>query len=383
MKNEMRRTLSIGILFLVAAVRPAAAQSVLPSSFGGWNASGPAAVAPVGGLSALEPQGSPDLGILTEYFLKSAETRSYTHGAQTSAITLYRFRDPSSAYGAYTFLRSDSLLPGDLGSYSAVANDRALIVVGDFLLDVTGKPARPSNADLKQLVSSLDEVADHTPFPSIGEHLPEPGRVRGSERYVLGPRALSQYVPLGTDDWIGFNYSAETMLARYRVAGKDVTLLISSYPTQQIAADKFAGMLRRFTFDPPGGVQPGQTVLFGKRSSSLIAVVVGAPSRDTANQLLDQVQYVSEVTWNEPKHTLTDPTIGSIVVGAFLGTGVIMLLALAVGLGFGGIRVFLRFFLPNKVFDREKQIEILQLGIYSKPIQAKDFYEKSQGPVEN
>jgi hypothetical protein len=99
--------------------------------------------------------------------------------------------------------------------------------------------------------------------------------------------------------------------------------------------------------------------------------------------LLDQVQYVSEVTWNEPKHTLTDPSIGSIVVGAFLGTGVIMLLALAVGLGFGGIRVFLRFFLPNKVFDREKQIEILQLGIYSKPIQAKDFYEKSHGPVEN
>jgi hypothetical protein len=130
-------------------------------------------------------------------------------------------------------------------------------------------------------------------------------------------------------------------------------------------------------------VLPGQTVLFGKRSSSLIAVVVGAPSREAANQLLDQVQYVSEVTWNEPKHTLTDPSIGSIVVGAFLGTGVIMLLALAVGLGFGGIRVFLRFFLPNKVFDREKQIEILQLGIYSKPIQAKDFYEKSQGPVEN
>jgi hypothetical protein len=271
----------------------------------------------------------------------------------------------------------------DLGSYSAVANDRALIVVGDFLLDVAGKPARPSNADLKQLIASLDRVADHTPFPSIGEHLPEPGRVRGSEHYVLGPRALSQYVPLGTDDWIGFNYSAETMLARYRLAGKDVTLLISSYPTQQIAADKFAGMLRRFTFDPPGGVLPGQTVLFGKRSSSLIAVVVGAPSREAANQLLDQVQYVSEVTWNEPKHTLTDPSIGSIVVGAFLGTGVIMLLALAVGLGFGGIRVFLRFFLPNKVFDREKQIEILQLGIYSKPIQAKDFYEKSQGPVEN
>jgi hypothetical protein len=370
----MRRLLPIGILCLVAVARPAAAQGVLPSSFADWNASEPSVVVPITGLDQTL---APDAAIFHEYFLKSLERRAYARSGQSAAISLYRFRDPSSAYGAYTFIRDDSLTPVELSSYGAASGDRALIVIGDFLLDVTAKPARPSNADLKQLVTSLDKIADHTPFPSIGEHLPEQGRVRSSEHYVLGPRALAQFVPLGTDDWVGFNYSAETILARYRLAGKDATLLIASYPTQQIAADKFAGMLRRFTFDPPGGVPPDQTVLFGKRSSSLIAVVVGAPSREAANALLDQVQYESQVTWNEPKHTLTDPTIGSIVIGAFLGTGVIMLLALAVGLGFGGLRVFLKVFFPNKVFDREKQIEILQLGIYSKPIQAKDFYEKS------
>ena len=376
----MRRLTFIGILFLIAAARPAAAQSVLPSSFADWSAPDTSVLVPATGLDQTLGADAP---IFREYFLKSIERRGYTRGAQTAAITLYRFRDPSSAYGAYTFVRNDSLTPVEMGSYAAAGGDRALVVVGDFLLDVTAKPARPSNAELKQLVAPLDKIADHTPFPSIGEHLPREGLVSRSEHYVLGPRALAQYVPLGTDDWIGFNFSAETMLARYRIAGKDATLLIASYPTQQIAADKFAGMLRRFTFDPPGGVEPGQTALFGKRSSSLIAVVVGAPSREAANKLLDLVQYQSEVTWNEPKHTLTDPSFGSMIVGAFLGTGVIMLLAMAVGIGFGGIRVFLRFFLPNKVFDREKQIEILQLGIYSKPIQAKDFYEKSQGPVEN
>ena len=376
----MRRLSPIVILCLIAAARPAASQSVLPSSFAGWNAAEAPAVVPSAGFDQVL---GPDAAIFREYFLKSLERRAYTQGAQTTAVTLYRFRDPSSAYGAYTFLRNDSLAAADLGSFGAAATDRALVVVGDFLLDVAEKPARPSNADLKQLVTFLYKISDHTPFPSIGEHLPEHGIVRSSEHYVLGPRALSQYVPLGTDDWVGFDHSAETILARYRLAGKDATLLIASYPTQQIAAEKFAGMLRRFTFDPPGGVPPDQTVLFGKRSSSLIAVVIGAPSREAANQLLDQVQYESQVTWNEPKHTLTDPTIGSIVVGAFLGTGVIMLLALAVGLGFGGLRAVLRIFFPNKIFDREKQIEILQLGIYSKPIQAKDFYEKSQGPVEN
>ncbi len=245
-----------------------------------------------------------------------------------------------------------------------------------MLLDVSApaKQARPSDADLKQLADLLDKKADHTPYPFIGEHLPEKGRVRNSERYVIGPLSLAHFVPLGTDDWMGFDHSGETILAHYQVAGKDETLLITSYPTQQVAAAEFAGILRRFVFDPPGGVQPGQNVLFGKRVSSYIAVVAGAPSKQAANKVLDQVGYQSNVTWNEPKQTLTEPSINAMIVEAFLGTGAIMVFAVAAGIGFGGIRILVKIFLPNKIFDRDKQIEILQLGISSKPIKAKDFY---------
>ena len=212
-------------------------------------------------------------------------------------------------------------------------------------------------------------------YPFVGEHLPEKGRVPASERYVIGPLSLAHFVPLGTDDWMGYDYSAETILATYKVAGKDETLLITSLPnTVEIAAAKFAGMLRRFVFDPPGDVQPGQNVLFGKRVSSYIAVVAGAPSRQAANKVLDQVGYESNVTWDEPKQTLTEPSINNMIVEAFVGTGAIMVFAVAAGIGFGGIRILVKIFLPNKVFDREKQIEILQLGISSKPIKAKDFY---------
>ncbi len=294
------------------------------------------------------------------------EQRSYTQGQQTASITLYRLRDPSSAYGGYTFLRNDSLSPVSLASYASASHDRAIFVVGQLLLDVTGKSGRPSDADLKLLAASLDKVADHTPFPTVGDHLPDQGRVPNSEHYVLGPRSLAQYVPLGTDDWMGFDHSAETIVARYHLPGADETLLVSSYPTQQIAAMEFSGMLRRFTVDPPGAIPPGQTVLFGKRNSSIVAIVVGAPSKHAADKLLDQIGFESEVTWNEPKQTLTEPTINSMIVGAFLGTGAIMVLAVAAGVGFGGVRILVKIFLPNKVFDREKQIEILQLGIASK-----------------
>jgi hypothetical protein len=245
-----------------------------------------------------------------------------------------------------------------------------------MVLDVSvpAKQARPSDADLKQLADMLDKKADHTPYPYIGQHLPDKGRVRNSERYVIGPLGLAHFVPLGTDDWVGYDNSAETILARYNVAGKDETLIVTSYPTQQVAAKKFAGMLRRFTFDPPGDAPVGQNVLFGKRVSSYIAIVAGAPSRKAANKVLDQVGYESNVTWDEPKQSYTEPSINNMIVEAFLGTGAIMMFAVAAGIGFGGIRILAKVFLPNKIFDREKQIEILQLGIASKPIKAKDFY---------
>jgi len=374
----MRRLLriSFGILCLAVAAYPAAAQNILPSQFAGWTATGQPAAIPLSGLDSLV---GPDAPAFKEYVVKSIEQRSYAQsapGAPTASITLYRLRDPSSAYGAYTYLQNDSLSAVDLGSYASASRERALIVVGEMLLDVSvpAKQARPSDADLKLLADILDKKADHTPYPFIGEHLPEKGRVRNSERYVIGPLGLAHFVPLGTDDWMGYDYSAETILAHYNVGGKDETLIVTSYPTQQVAAKKFAGILRRFTFDPPGDAPVAQNVLFGKRVSSYIAVVAGAPSRKAANKVLDQVGYESNVTWDEPKQSYTEPSINNMIVEAFLGTGAIMVFAIAAGIGFGGIRILVKIFLPNKIFDREKQIEILQLGIGSKPIKAKDFY---------
>ena len=371
----MRKTFAaiVFISCLAFAPRPASAQSILPQSFAGWTASAPATtLAP----SALDSLLGPDAPAFREYVVKSIEQRAYTEGSQSVSVTLYRLRDPSSAYGAYTFLRNDSLASVALGSFAGASHDRALIVVGEMLLDVTAPPkqARPPDADLKQLADQVDKKADHTPYPFIGEHLPVPGRVPNTVRYVIGPLSLAHFVPIGTDDWMGFDYSAESILAKYRAGSNEETLIVTSYPTQQVAAKKFADMLRRFTFDPPGGVPPGQTVLFGKRVSSYVAVVVGAPSRQAANKILDQVGYESNVTWNEPKQSYTEPGINTMIVEAFLGTGVIMLFAIAAGIGFGGLRLLAKIFLPNKIFDREKQIEILQLGISSKPIKAKDFY---------
>jgi hypothetical protein len=363
-----------------AAVSPAREQSqsqgLLPNAFGAWKSSSPTQRMDA---TAAEQAAGADAAVFQEYRTEGAARRTYSRGAETASVTLYHLADPSAAYGLYTFLRSDALAAINVGSFAGASPTRALFVVGNLVVDVASPRARPSDADLALLAQSLAAQADTTPFPTIGESLPAAGLVHRSEHYFVGPQALSRIVPLGTDDWAGFDFSAEALAARYHVsagaaADKDAVLLLISYPTQQIAAKEFDGMMRRFPIDPPGGAPAGQSVLYGRRISTIVALVIGAPTRDSANALLDQIHSNDVVTWNEPKTTYSDPSISRIVIEGIMGTGAIMLLAIVVGIGFGGFRLVVKYFFPGKVFDREKQLEVLQLGLASKPIKAKDFY---------
>jgi hypothetical protein len=62
------------------------------------------------------------------------------------------------------------------------------------------------------------------------------------------------------------------------------------------------------------------------------------------------------------------------IVGAIEGTAVICLFAVIAGIGFGGFRLVMKRFLPDRVFDRSSTMQVLQLGLGSKPINAEDFY---------
>ncbi len=367
----MGKSLFIALLAFTGAVLPAAGQDVLPSSFAGWNASAAAwKVAP----GALEQLVGDDAAILREDGAEAAERRPYSRGAATLTLTLYRMRDPTGAYAAYTFLRGERMTTADLALYSAVDSDRALAVVGNLLLDVSGLKAA-SLADLKALLGQLSSPADRTAYPSLGQYLPVRGLVAGSQRYMLGPVAASRAISLGNSDWIGFSNGAEAELARYRLNGQEATLLLVEYPTPQAAARKLEELGRWFPLNPErNGPADLRNAVFARRKGSLLGLVAYSRSRELAVSLLNQIRYETQITWNEPSHKLTDPSISQIVVGAIVGTGFILLFALVAGIGFGGVRLVVKYFFPGKVFDRASHVEILQLGLSSKPIQAKDFY---------
>ncbi len=367
----MRKSSLILLLVPLAAALPVAAQDLLPSSFSGWSSSGPAeTLAP----AALERVAAADAALLREDGIMAVERRQYSRSGATLGVKLYRMRDPSGAYAAFTFLRSEQMASTDLARFSGISADRAILVSGNLIVDVFGlKGASPS--DLKELVAVLSPHADKTPYPPLADYLPARGLLRNSERYMLGPAGSSRVIPLGNGDWIGFAEGAEAQLARYRINGQEATLLLAVYPTPQAAARKLQELGRWFQLNPEQDAPPSATdPVFARRKGSLLSIVAFSRSHALANSLLDQIHYETQVTWNEPGYRLTGPSIAQILVGAIVGTGMLMLFALIAGISFGGVRLVVKYFFPGKVFDRAAHVEILQLGLSSKPIEAKDFY---------
>lgn len=361
----MRRFLIISAgLFLVLA-RPALANKVLPSSFSGWMASG----STVAHLSLPDAQAS----AFHEYALTAAEQGAYAHAGATFEVTGYAFKDPSGAYGAYSYLITPDLKRADFTEHSSISPDRALILVGNVVLDIHGKDLPSHQADLKALISAVQPHTQSGPLPTLWQHLPEKNFVARSDHYVLGPQTLNQLFPVALGDSIGFSRGAEAELGRYKVNGRDETLLIADFPTPGFAMQQLADLQKQFNVDgsKPDSISPP---LFAKRDYTLLAIVSGAPTQADAKMILDQVQSGTQLTWDEPTFQFKEPSIEMMVVGSIVGAGIICGFALVAGLAFGGFRLFIKRLMPGRVFDRTEQVQVLQMGLVSKPINAEDFY---------
>ena len=367
----MRKHLFVAALLWLFVSQPAPAQQfVLPSSFAGWTCASPT------GLNVAQPSGpvaGDPAAIAKEFGFASGEQCTYTRGQDSLNVQLYHMKDASAAYGEYAYLRTPDLPKATFNEHSSLSANRALILDGDFVLDVTGKNVTGSAQDVKALLAAVHSRASGGQLPALWQHLPADGVVLHSDHYILGPVALAQFFPLAQNDWIGFAVGAEAETAHYRLGNSDMTLVIADFPTPQIAMAKVKELQQKFGIQADAAT-PSSSNLYAKRDGTLIAIVSGAKSFPEANKVLGQIQTETEVTWNEPTFQFKEPSIEMMVVGSIVGTGVICGFALIAGLAFGGFRLFIKRLLPGKVFDRADQLQVLQLGLASKPIDAEDFY---------
>jgi hypothetical protein len=345
------------------------AQSVLPRSFAGHNGGRSDAQ-----LQSLDGFTVPAASVLKEYELASIEAQNYTDASGTYQVVLYKMKDVTGAYGLYSYLRSEDMVKAETAAHGSLSNERALTLVGNCVIETRGKDLEKHGADLNSLVAAVKSKSSEGPLPDLTEHLPVKGFVDRSDKYVLGPVVLNEFFPVAEkDDWLGFYAGAEAEVAKYRVNGRELTLVLADFPTPQSAQKRLSDIQRDLHVNPTDENATAAPI-FARRAITMLAIVSGARTRAEANALLDQIQSGSEVTWSEPTFRFKEPKIGGMIVGAIEGTAVICLFALVAGIGFGGFRLLTKRFLPDRVFDRSASMQVLQLGLGSKPINAEDFY---------
>ncbi|HEV1994178.1 MAG TPA: DUF6599 family protein [Candidatus Acidoferrum sp.] len=367
----MRKYCLIFLSFLAAAMAASprltaqgALERAFPERFGRWKAVN----SPIK-IKSEEGQAQ----VFAESGLTDSLAGEYSDGTQKVGVILRQFGDPSGAYEAYTAEFGPDMHPSTVGGPSAIDRERLLLLLGNLILEVR-PPEDPTTDELQQLAAMVRKHSDLTPLPPIRAFLP-PGFTDGTQRYARGPVAFRNAIAfLKQDEFAnlvseaGFNVNAEAMFAHYRAGKNEAVLLLIEYPTPQLAEQHLRHLEQALG---PAAKQEGTTI---ERKASLLSLVLRPSSAAYGNALRSAVNYETEVTWNEPHQTVSDPPLLTTVAKIFISTGVFMVVTVVLGVAFGGVRVLAKIFFPGKVFDRPEQMDVLQLGLSGKRINSRDFY---------
>lgn len=371
----MRRIPFLLPTLLLASVLPVSAQGILPASVAGWNAASPQANQDLAQIAG------PAAAALKEYEVQSAESNSYTHGADSLTVAVYTFKNTAGAYGAYSFLRTPDMAQANLTQHSSISSDRALALTGNLVVQCSGKNLRKDDDPIVLLVALAGGHARFGAYPALPEQLPTENLIPRSDHFVWGPVALNQFLPLAGGDWLNLSKGAEAEIGRYRLAGRDATLVLVDYPTPQLAQEQIKQLQSRLgvtTLNDKGAVADAGSAasrLYARRDSTMVALLTGAPSAKAADSLLGKVESGLVLTWNTEVLEKPQPSMVTIVIGTFVGAGEICAFTLLGGILFAGIRLLIKRMWPGRVFDRALDMEIIELGLGSRPIKGNDLYQ--------
>src|SRR5215469_10886826 len=371
----MRKWIGVAVAAaLLCAASVCAQTAVLPERFGVWVAEGPSTAVKPHDLGNNWAQWTNAEQVLQEAGVSRIEQRVYRHGAEQLSVRVFTLRDPSSAYEFYTFLLAPGMRNMGVGDDSALSQYDGRILIGNFVIQATLSPhTKPES--LNDLITVLKPKSDQTPLPPLKSYLPAEWRIFGSEKYALGPDAfraamgsLNQGAYGDLANEVGFQNGAEAMFARYQGQHGSGILLLLEYPTPQVAENHLHHIERAL---PASAKQAGVTV---ERKASLLSVVFAPTSQMHAQAIRNEVNYETQVTWDEPHQTYSDPPLVRVLYKIFLFTSLFLVVATLTGIAFGGFRILVKHWWPGKVFDRPENIEVLQLGLTGKKIDPSDMY---------
>ncbi len=366
----MNRPWLIALVFLLFGGAALGAETpaptpILPTQFAGWQVKD--SVTKSTDPAAADATNAP---VLQEYGFRRLEKVTYTRDdGRKLAIKAAVFTDASGAYGAFTYYKTPVMLIEKIGGQAASLNNRVLFYQGNVLVDaVFDKLNVMSAAELRELAGMLPQPAGNARnLPSLPTYLPKPAYQKNTAKYILGPVTLDRVgSPLPTP-LVDFKSAAEVVIAKYSATAGESTLMLIEYPTPQLAAEKLRQIdaAREPAPQQPAGTPPivGVAPFFDKRTGPLLVIAAGPLSLNEANALLGSVSYEADVTWNENTYVSKKDNLANLLYNVILLCGIVVGLGLVAGLAFGGVRILMKRFFPDRVFDRPDHLEIISLHL--------------------
>jgi hypothetical protein len=266
-------------------------------------------------------------GLFTEFGGEAAETALYSGPAGKFRATGWRFKDATGALAWFESLRPEEGVPVR-GTALIVTTPGALWMAHqNYAVKFEGW--RPTPLELDTLWPLLPDARSRGGLPLYAGYLPDSGRIRNSERLVLGVTSLERFAKQIPPIAVGFEDSAELALARYHSPSGEMTLAVISYPTPQLAR------LRAAEFEK----LPKWEV---KRTGSFVAVVPEAPDPAAAGKLLEQINYNANFIWNQAAKMPPMPDVGG-MLGAIVDlTGLLLVVCVGGGVLFALLQKYLR-----------------------------------------
>ncbi len=326
----------------VALAQAGGASKLLPARLGEFRAAGFVAQ-----VLPLPPGASPE-----DYGVASSSVRRYesANGAAFVAAVV-RTSSTSAAYSLLTERAEGEPGAGriDLGGAEAVSHvtpDSISFVKGPLYVRVesSSKPAAANElaALARAVAGSIEEGTSELPVLVL--HLPEwEQKVReGVVGYAVSPAALRRAAgEQPALDAVPFDGGTEAVTARYGEA----RLVIVEFPTPQHAFDADAAISARVNdLRAAGQTAPSQY----KRVGNYSVFVFGGTDAGAAEQLISGVKYEKDVRWlgrnpraEEIMTRRYTATMGGVLVGTLITSGLAILICLGAGALIGGT-IFLR-----------------------------------------
>lgn len=274
-----------------------------------------------------EPLAIEDSALWAEFGGETAEQADYRGPAGRFQATAWRLKDSTGALAWYQAMRPANAVPLRGIALASTTPGSYWIANQNYVLRFEGW--RPTPAEFKALWPLLPQLRSGGGLPVLAGYLPEKGRIRNSERYLLGVSSLAKFAPQIPGTLPGFELGVEAQAGRFQSPAGTLDLIVFSYPTPQMAREKLAEFEK----------QPDWVV---RRSGAYLAVIPSAAGRTAAESLASSITYGQNLMWNEAVNVPTVQDAAKMILVIFELTGVLLLFCLGGGILFAAFWLYMR-----------------------------------------